>query len=227
MSANVLNQSTISRRERERIRQRRKKVWLTEPQLDLRAFCREVLGVKGDDVVELYVRSTRFVYRNKGEVFVHAGEPVTTLRFLISGVSRGYVLGDEGQDYVVTFGCKYGEPLLGAPSLSGKTNLFLEAVTDMELLEIPVSVVRQGIQMDFTNAAVYERLLSEARERQTRVQIALNTMDGEERYLWFQNEYADIAEIVPQNYVASFLGIQPQSLSRIKRQMKEKNCLSR
>ena len=31
-----------------------------------------------------------------------------------------------------------------------------------------------------------------------------------------------IAGIVPQNFVASFLGIQPQSLSRIKRQMKAK-----
>ncbi|MEE1300351.1 MAG: hypothetical protein UHI93_07390, partial [Acutalibacteraceae bacterium] len=76
--------------------------------------------------------------------------------------------------------------------------------------------------MEFTNALVYERLLAEALEKQMKIQIALNTLNGEDRYRWFLDEYKDIAEIVPQNYVASFLGIQPQSLSRIKRQMKAK-----
>ena len=112
--------------------------------------------------------------------------------------------------------------VIGASCLSGKTVLFLEAVTDMELLEIPATVIKQGIQMEFTNALVYERLLAEALEKQMKIQIALNTLNGEDRYRWFLDEYKDIAEIVPQNYVASFLGIQPQSLSRIKRQMKAK-----
>ena len=212
----------MSRRERERARQRRKKVWLTEPPLDLRTFYRDALGVKGDDVVELLSRNTRCVYRNKGEVYTHAGEPVSMVRFVITGVSRGYVLGAEGEDNVLSFGYRYGEPVIGASCLSGKTVLFLEAVTDMELLEIPATVIKQGIQMEFTNALVYERLLAEALEKQMKIQIALNTLNGEDRYRWFLDEYKDIAEIVPQNYVASFLGIQPQSLSRIKRQMKAK-----
>lgn len=222
MSTIPENQTTMSRRERERARHRRKKAWLTEPSLDLRAFYRDALGVKGDDVVDLYAKNTRCVYRNKGEVYTHAGEPVTTVRFVITGVSRGYVLGDEGEDNVLNFSYRYGEPVIGACCLSGKTDLFLEAVTDMELLEIPATVVKQGILMEFSNALVYERLLANAREKQTKIQIALNTLDGEARYRWFREEYKDIADIVPQNFVASFLGIQPQSLSRIKRQMKAK-----
>ena len=222
MSINNQNQSSMSRRERERARQRRKKVWLTEPPLDLRSFYRDALGVKGDDVLELLVKNTRCVYRNKGEVYAHAGEPVSVVRFVITGVSRGYVLGDEGEDNVLSFGYRYGEPVIGASCLSGKTDLFLEAVTDMELLEIPTTVVKQGILMEFSNALVYEKLLADARKKQMKIQIALNTLDGEDRYRWFLEEYKDIAGIVPQNFVASFLGIQPQSLSRIKRQMKAK-----
>ncbi len=92
----------------------------------------------------------------------------------------------------------------------------------MELLEIPAFIVQQGIRMEFANAAVYERLFSEDYDRQTQVQIALSTLNGEDRYRWFCKDYADIVDVVPQNYIASFLGLQPQSLSRIKRQMKER-----
>jgi CRP-like cAMP-binding protein len=212
----------MTRRESERARRRRKKVWVTESPLDIRAFYRDTLGVQGDDVLDLYTKNTSYVYRNKGEVFIHPGEPVTMVRFVISGVSRSYVLGPEGEDNVICFGFRYGQPLLGASSLSAKTILFQEAVTDMELLEIPAFIVQQGIRMEFANAAVYERLFSEDYDRQTQVQIALSTLNGEDRYRWFCKDYADIVDVVPQNYIASFLGLQPQSLSRIKRQMKER-----
>lgn len=212
----------MTRRESERARRRRKKAWVTESPLDIRAFYRDTLGVQGDDVLDLYTKNTSYVYRNKGEVFIHPGEPVTMVRFVISGVSRSYVLGPEGEDNVICFGFRYGQPLLGASSLSAKTILFQEAVTDMELLEIPAFIVQQGIRMEFANAAVYERLFSEDYDRQTQVQIALSTLNGEDRYRWFCKDYADIVDVVPQNYIASFLGLQPQSLSRIKRQMKER-----
>lgn len=222
MSNHPTSWPSMTRRESERARRRRKKAWVTESPLDIRAFYRDTLGVQGDDVLDLYTKNTSYVYRNKGEVFVHPGEPVTMVRFVISGVSRSYVLGPEGEDNVICFGFRYGQPLLGASSLSAKTILFQEAVTDMELLEIPVFIVQQGIRMEFANAAVYERLFSEDYDRQTQVQIALSTLNGEDRYRWFCKDYADIVDVVPQNYIASLLGLQPQSLSRIKRQMKER-----
>lgn len=222
MSNHPTSWPSMTRRESERARRRRKKVWVTESPLDIRAFYRDTLGVQGDDVLDLCTKNTSYVYRNKGEVFVHPGEPVTMVRFVISGVSRSYVLGPEGEDNVICFGFRYGQPLLGASSLSAKTILFQEAVTDMELLEIPAFIVQQGIRMEFANAAVYERLFSEDYDRQTQVQIALSTLNGEDRYRWFCKDYADIVDVVPQNYIASFLGLQPQSLSRIKRQMKER-----
>ena len=214
----------MSKREQERARRRRKKVWMTESPLDIRAFYRDTIGVQGEEVLDLYTKNTNFVYRNKGEVFVHPGEPVTVVRFVISGVSRGYVLGPEGQDNVMCFDFRYGQPLLGASSLASTTLLFQEAVTDMEMLEVPAFVIQQGIQMEFANASVYERLISEAYDIQTQTQIALNTLNGEDRYLWFLDRYADIVDVVPQIFIASFLGIQPQSLSRIKRQLKDREA---
>lgn len=220
----MMESSSGSWREQRRERQRRKRAaWLQEPPIDIAAFYRDVLGIKNEEILDMYTRNTRYTFRDKGEVYVHPGEPVNMIRFLISGVSRGYVLDENGQDHNICFGHEYGEPLLGATTLSDNITLFLEAVTDMEMLELPAYVAIEGLRADFEVLKVYESLMARDHQKQIEAQIALGTMNGEDRYKWFCDEYADIVNKVPQNYIASFLGIQPQSLSRIKRTLKEKS----
>jgi CRP/FNR family transcriptional regulator, anaerobic regulatory protein len=45
----------------------------------------------------------------------------------------------------------------------------------------------------------------------------------EERYQNFQIEYKDIFEQIPAKFISSFLGIKPESLSRIKKRLSESN----
>ncbi len=43
------------------------------------------------------------------------------------------------------------------------------------------------------------------------------TVTAKERYIMFKEEYADIEEEIPQYIIASYLGITPTQLSRIKK----------
>lgn len=216
--------TTISWQEQRRERQRRKRAaWLQEPPIDVLAFYKEILGLENEETAELFARSTRYVFRDKGEVYQHPGEPVTVIRFLLSGVSRGYVLDENGQDHNIRFDYVYGKPLLGAASFSEPANLFMEAVTDMEMLELSIAVALEVFRSDFDVMMAFESALSRDHIKQVEVQIALNTMNGYDRFRWFCKEYEGIADMIPQNYIASFLGVQPQSLSRIKRNLKEKS----
>lgn len=45
---------------------------------------------------------------------------------------------------------------------------------------------------------------------------------AEERYINFRKKYASMDKRIPQNQVASFLGITPESLSRVRRQLTHK-----
>jgi len=45
---------------------------------------------------------------------------------------------------------------------------------------------------------------------------------AEERYLVFLKTYPSLVEQVPQGHIASYLGITPQSLSRIRKELAEK-----
>ena len=67
------------------------------------------------------------------------------------------------------------------------------------------------------------RLLLEANYVAThrRVQESLS-LSAEERYLTFIRTYPNVVEQIPQNQIASYLGITPQSLSRIRKELSQK-----
>lgn len=224
MSDAQTKQTIATRRELQRTARRSRQPWFREPSVDVRAFYRDIIGIQNEEVIELYTKNTTYIARNKGEVFVHAGEPVATVRFLLRGVTRGYIIDEKGQDHIISFAFDYGEAVIGSMTPILPSQLYMEAVTDIELLEIPLTVIMEGLGMDVSCIHLYEQQRSLKDDRELSVHIALSTLSGEERYQWFLSEYRDIADIVPQNYIASFLGIQPQSLSRIKRQLREQKA---
>ncbi len=67
------------------------------------------------------------------------------------------------------------------------------------------------------------RLLIEANQVAARARIADSLgASAEERYLKFIKAYPRLFGLVPQNQIASYLGITPQSLSRIRKELSNK-----
>ena len=60
------------------------------------------------------------------------------------------------------------------------------------------------------------------RQLQKRIELLL-CATAEERYLDFIKVYPDILLRVPQTMVASYLGIMPESLSRVRKELANKN----
>ena len=46
-------------------------------------------------------------------------------------------------------------------------------------------------------------------------------LEASERYLVFQQEFPDVERQIPQYHIASYLGISPTQLSRVKRKLYE------
>jgi hypothetical protein len=49
-------------------------------------------------------------------------------------------------------------------------------------------------------------------------QLDMALLDAKERYLIFKTEYSGIESVIPQYHIASYLGISPTQLSRIRQQ---------
>ena len=93
-----------------------------------------------------------------------------------------------------------------------ETELMLIEKKDLENLYIKIPKFERFFRLLLQNAfiALQERVLSNLSE------------SAEERYLKFRKKYALIDNRVPQNQVASYLGITPESLSRIRKKLARK-----
>lgn len=186
---------------------------------EIASFYRTRLGVQSERSVRQLAECTRFAHRRKGDRLRTAGKAMTSILFPLNGVARVYVIDDEGYESVMGFSYKPGTTTQGALGIQEKFTLNVDAVTDMDTLELPVVNLLHIMNKDPQVGQVVQRIMTETSESNIQWQIATKMKNGEDRYRWFQKEYAPIANIVTQKDIASFLGLRPQSLSRIKTHM--------
>jgi CRP-like cAMP-binding protein len=100
---------------------------------------------------------------------------------------------------------------------------FIQALEDSRVAMIDESFV-QLLSRKFPEFTEFNnRLLhNHIRHLQNRINLLLSA-PAEDRYLQFVAMYPDVLLRVPQIMVASYLGITPESLSRVRRELAQKN----
>ncbi len=183
----------------------------------LRQVMSQTIPIAQDEweAFEPYI-STKTV--KKREQIVREGQTCTEISVLMKGAFRQYhvIDGEEKTTFFYFenhFVCNYESVLLRAPS-----DLVIEAMEDSELLCFSVETLERLYRL-YPKYEIFGRLIAEnvylcAMERLKT--FLLNS--PEERYLKFLNHHdsQQILTRVPQHYIASYLGITPVSLSRIR-----------
>ncbi len=154
---------------------------------------------------------------NKNDYFAKKGELSTKFAFVSSGVMRAFYRNAEGNEYNKTFFSK--DTFIGAYTslISGEPNLInIQCLTDCKLYvgnyKGLVSLYDQYPKIERLSRILAERffMLKEKRE------IELVMLEATERYEIFKNEHPTLENLIPQYYIASYLGITPTQLSRIR-----------
>lgn len=159
----------------------------------------------------------------KRQYLLQQGDASKYTAFVEKGLLKAYSIDDSGAEMIMQFapegwwiGDMYSN-ITGEPA-----DLSIEAIEDSELLLL----TNQAHEELLKQAPVFERffrlLLQNsfiALQRRLRGNII---QTAEEKYINFIQLYPNIAQRVPQHNIASFLGITPESLSRIRKQMTEK-----
>ena len=96
------------------------------------------------------------------------------------------------------------------------------ALTDSEILLLPKKDMDELMDR-YPKFEKYFRILFQNSLITHQERIIRNlSMPAEARYQFFQEKYPNLEQYVPQKYIASYLGITPEFLSKIRRKLMEK-----
>ena len=156
---------------------------------------------------------------SKGELFLREGHVCRELAFINKGLVCYFVTQD-GNEVVHNFAkegnfiCNYDSLISRIPSQ--KNILALEStellVISREKLDRLYTAIPQGERF---GRLLMQNVYTEA----IRHIISFYTDTPQKRYQEFVARHQDLAQRIPQYYIASFIGVKPQSLSRIRKRM--------
>lgn len=156
----------------------------------------------------------------KGELFVRSGDMTHSIGFIVSGLLRYFYTDKDGVEYTKAFAAEdnfavsYRSMLLKQPS-----TFSIEALEDTVMLCINYSDWEKLLDgtpcWNIVARKVMEKvyILKQMRESELLLE------DAQCRYLHFLEQYPSLPKRLKQHYIASYLGISPVSLSRIRRKM--------
>src|SRR5680860_49355 len=140
--------------------------------------------------------------------------------FIVSGYMRNYFVDEKGQEVTTDindgprFFTSYDSFIHRTVS---KENL--HCITDCELLQITRDEVDITAKIGVTQQDYTVQILQQQLEKNKQRAVDLTTLSAEQRYLKLLQNHPSILQNIPLKYIASYLGINPGSLSRIRREL--------
>lgn len=180
-------------------------------------FYKKVLGLKNIHLIKALTDNSGICTVKKGTILEHIGVKSNQLYFLDQGLLRGFLLDAKGNDVTDCFAFTQGTPVVSCLELGQPSVVYIEALEDSQLILIPMDVVLSLLKSNLEAVHIYNQLLHNALKMHWENKIALIQYTATERYQWFLQTYPGLIDRVNHKYVASFLGITPVSLSRIRR----------
>jgi len=152
----------------------------------------------------------------KKEYFLEPGQKNDKAAFIKKGLVRYFVIKNE-EESTLEF-TEELEFVADYPSFISRnlSTQYIQAIEDCELLVTNYDGL-QRIYNELDNGNLIGRMVLEHRFSRMMTQIfSIYMHTPKQRYKYFIENYGDIAQRIPQYLIASYVGIQPQSLSRIR-----------
>lgn len=157
---------------------------------------------------------------SKNIIIEETGRVPQYLYYIVSGYLRLFYTDENGNEVTTHINCPPGFFTSYSDFINATiSENNVECITDAELLRISKEnlddLISKSQAMKDFSISVFQQSIAynEKRSRE------LSVLNAEQRYLKLMNDYPGIIQNVPIQYIASFLGMKPESLSRIRRKI--------
>jgi CRP-like cAMP-binding protein len=168
---------------------------------------------------KIYLSVFKPIQIKKGDFFLKEGEVNNKLGFLIEGLVRYFVYKND-EESTLEFS-KEGEFIAEYQSFLNQTESIqaIQAIEDCTILVTDFEGL-QTIYNKTVNGNLIGRIVIEYRfGHLMRQLLSIYMHKPEERYLQFLKTFPDLVQRIPQYYIASYVGVKPESLSRIRKRL--------
>jgi CRP-like cAMP-binding protein len=156
---------------------------------------------------------------SKGQYLLQPGETCKYLSFINSGLLRSYLLKD-GKEHVRQFLFENGFAVdIGSFLTQTPSPFFIEAMEESLLLQVSFQDMDELMESSFHFMKLGKKLADQSAINLIRRSVSLLVDDATQRYLDLIRERPQVVQRVPQYLIASYLGITPEALSRIRKEL--------
>lgn len=160
----------------------------------------------------------------KGQIILKSGQVCKHTFFVEKGLLRFYSIDEEGREHLVQFAPEnWFVSDRGSIYFNGPSAFFVDAIEETQTVMLDRNFIEfaSEISPEFRNHNEF-LLQNHIRMLQNRIKLLISAT-AEQRYLAFIKLYPDLMLRVPQWMIASYLGITPESLSRVRKELAKKN----
>lgn len=185
----------------------------------LQTFCERLKDLSGDTALNTrqIVDQGRVLRLKAGEGIFAAGDRLEDLYFVFTGLVRYFYLTPDGREFNKSFVTRGGVVTCLSSFLKAKpAPFFTETLDDTVLVCVPMTLVRQMKAEDIRWERMINGFITRLALQKEQREASFLLEDATGRYEAFLKEFAEIAPRLPQYQIASYLGITPVALSRIR-----------
>jgi CRP-like cAMP-binding protein len=159
----------------------------------------------------------------KRQYLLQEGKVCEFVAFVGKGLLRSYLVDEKNNEHIVQFAPEdWFISDLSSFITNDSSNLNIDAIEDSELV-----LISQAAHMHLENVIpeFFKFNCMQYRGAYIALQKRLTNMfilSAEEKYINLLNIYPDIMQRVPQHMIASYLGLKPETLSRVRKKLVSK-----
>ena len=160
---------------------------------------------------------------SKKTFLLQEGEVCNFEAYIVKGCIRNYYIDANGFEVILQLGIEdWWVSDIASFNEQTPSKLFIETIEDCELFYLTPQT-KEDLLFQVPKFERVFRMMIQRNLSATQHRLINNiAKPAQERYLDFINRYPSIPQRVPQHYIASYLGISPEFLSKIRAKLSKK-----
>ena len=170
--------------------------------------------------IELINKSLAIKSYKTGDYFLEAGKTSNEVGFILDGVFRVCYYDNEGNE-ITRYFLDEENFIVDINSFTSRIPSveYIQAVTDAEVLILSKEAMENLSNTIIVWDSMIGKITAKALAEKVKRVSLMMPQDATKRYTFFLENFPNLANRVPLQYIASYIGVTKSSLSRLRRQM--------